>query len=182
MERFLLHACCAPCSIAVIDELRRAYDLTVFFYNPNIYPEAEYAKRKAAVIRVCEEWEISMIDGDYEPAVWDDAVKGREQSPEGGARCHSCITLRLERTAQEANVRGIDIFGTTLTMGRQKRASLIFPIGEAAAARHGVKFYAEDWKKKGREEKARRMVKERNIYRQNYCGCRYSLERKLDLD
>jgi predicted adenine nucleotide alpha hydrolase (AANH) superfamily ATPase len=182
MKRFLLHACCAPCSIAVIDELRSEYDLTVFFYNPNIYPEEEYLRRKAEVVRLCAEWNVSMINGDYEPSTWDTVVRGRENDPEGGLRCRACIGMRLGRTASMASELGIPIFGTTLTMGRQKKASMIFPLAEEAALRDGVVFYAEDWKKKGREDKARAMVNERGIYRQNYCGCKYSLERRLDLD
>lgn len=182
MKQFLLHTCCAPCSIAVIDELRKSYDLTVFFYNPNIYPEEEYLKRKAEVVRVCTEWSVPMVNGDYEPEKWNDVVRGKENAPEGGLRCQACIGMRLERTAQEASARGTELFGTTLTMGRQKKASMIFPLAEEAALRAGVMFYAEDWKKKGREDKAREMVKERGIYRQDYCGCKYSLLRRLDLD
>ena len=181
-EPFLLHCCCAPCGIAVIDELRQSYALTVFFYNPNIYPEDEYLRRKREVVRVCTEWGVPMIDSDYEPAVWDAAVKGREDEPEGGLRCQSCIGMRLNRTAREAAKRGIGHFSSTLTMGRQKRASVVTPLGERAAETVGVQFHAEDWKKRGREEKARQMVAERGIYRQNYCGCRYSRERKFNFD
>lgn len=181
-EPYLLHACCAPCSIAVIDELRQSYALTAFFYNPNIYPEGEYLRRKREVVRVCEEWGVTMIDSDYEPAVWDAAVKGREGEPEGGLRCVSCIGMRLDRTAREAAARGFQRYGSTLTMGRQKRASVVTPLGEKAARAAGVTYHDEDWKKRGREEKARQMVLARGIYRQNYCGCRYSRERKFDFD
>lgn len=176
-EKFLLHTCCAPCGIAVIDELREIYDLSVLFYNPNIYPEAEYLKRKAEVIRVCEEWGISMIDQDYEPETWEKAVKGLETEPEGGARCGVCFRERLFYTASVAANLGIRLFGSTLTTGRNKRAIVITPIGLAAGKRFGIAYYAEDWKKKGREEKGRKMVRERGIYRQNYCGCRYSMRK-----
>jgi predicted adenine nucleotide alpha hydrolase (AANH) superfamily ATPase len=174
-ERFLLHTCCAPCGIAVIDELRHAYDLTVFFYNPNIHPREEYEKRKGEVIRVCTEWSVPMIDGDYDVSEWDRRTVGLESDREGGKRCPVCFALRLERTAVEAKRRGINIMSTTLTSGRQKSAQVIFPIGEAIAARHGLTFLAEDWKKNGREEKSRQMVRERGLYRQDYCGCRHSL-------
>ncbi len=176
-EKFLLHTCCAPCGIAVIDELRETYDLSVLFYNPNIYPEAEYLKRKAEVIRVCEEWGIPMIDQDYESETWEKAVKGLEGEPEGGARCGVCFRERLFHTAKVAAGLGIRLFGSTLTTGRNKRAIVITPIGLAAGKRYGVAYYAEDWKKKGREEKGRSMVRERGIYRQNYCGCRYSMRK-----
>jgi epoxyqueuosine reductase len=181
-EMYLLHCCCAPCGIAVIDELRREYALTVFFYNPNIFPEDEYLRRKREVVRVCGEWGVPMIDADYAPAVWDEAVRGHEDEPEGGLRCQACVGMRLERTAREAAARGFDRFGTTLTMGRQKRATLITPAGEQAARMAGVPFHAEDWKKHGREEKARHMVTARGIYRQNYCGCRFSRDRRFDFD
>jgi predicted adenine nucleotide alpha hydrolase (AANH) superfamily ATPase len=174
-EKFLLHTCCAPCGIAVIDELRGIYDLSVLFYNPNIYPEAEYLKRKTEVIRVCEEWGVPMIDQDYDPKTWDRAVKGLEGEPEGGARCGVCFRERLSHTAEVAASLGIGLFGSTLTTGRNKKAIVITPIGLAAGKRYGVAYHVEDWKKKGREEKGRTMVRERGIYRQNYCGCRYSM-------
>lgn len=174
-ETFLLHTCCAPCSIAVIDELRRTFDLTTLFFNPNIFPEEEYIKRKGEVVRVCYEWNIPMIDMDYRPEEWAARVRGLENEPEQGKRCFTCIGMRLMQTAREAKERGFPIFGTTLTMGRRKSAKVIFPIGEAAARRYGISFYAEDWKKKGRENTARKMVRERGIYEQKYCGCRYSV-------
>ncbi len=174
-QTFLLHTCCAPCGIAVIDELRRTFSLSVLFFNPNIFPEEEYIRRKREVVRVCEEWEIPMIDLDYRPEEWDERVRGLEGEPEQGKRCFTCIGMRLDRSAREAKERGFALFGTTLTMGSRKSAKVIFPIGEAAAGRYGLLFYAEDWKKKGRESTARNMVRERGIYRQNYCGCRYSL-------
>lgn len=180
-ERLLLHTCCAPCGIAVIDELRKVSDLSVLFYNPNIYPEEEYLKRKAEVMRVCEEWGVPMIDADYEPAVWDEAIRGLEAEPEGGKRCPVCFRQRLFRAAEIAAERGFPVFATTLTSGRNKRSDIISPIGHAAAAQAGVRFLAEDWKKGGRQEAARRMVCERGIYRQDYCGCRYSMsERRSD--
>ncbi|NTW14942.1 MAG: epoxyqueuosine reductase QueH [Candidatus Moranbacteria bacterium] len=174
-ERLLLHTCCAPCGIAVIDELRKSYDLSVLFYNPNIFPEEEYLKRKREVIRVCGEWDIPMIDADYEPDAWGEAIRGLEGEPEGGRRCPVCFRSRLFRSAEIAAERGFPVFATTLTSGRNKRDDIISPIGDAAAAKVGVRFLAEDWKKGGRQEAARKMVCERGIYRQDYCGCRYSL-------
>ena len=174
-EKFLLHTCCAPCGIAVIDELRTEFDLSVLFFNPNIYPEEEYMKRKSEVVRVCTEWSVPMIDMDYAPEEWETRVRGLEREPEQGKRCFTCIGIRLDRSAREAKYRGFGVFGTTLTMGSRKSARVIFPIGEVVARRYDLTFFAEDWKKKGREIVARRMVRERSIYRQNYCGCRYSI-------
>lgn len=186
MQKFLLHTCCAPCSIAIIDELCRgegparggqAFALTVFFYNPNIFPLEEYIKRKNEVIKVCTEWQVPMIDMDYEVEEWNNTVaKGLEGEPEGGARCPLCFKFRLAKAAEYAAKNSFDYFSTSLTSGRNKKADIINLIGEFLAKQFGVKFYAEDWKKGGREEKGRKMIKERGIYRQNYCGCKYSLK------
>ena len=175
-EKYLLHVCCAPCGIVVIDELRKTYDLAVLFYNPNIHPEEEYLKRKLGVIQACEEWEIPMLDGDYEPNTWEKAVSGLEYEPEGGQRCSACFRFRLSRTAQIAAKEGFQFFGSTLTSGRNKRADVIHPIGEDVGTQCGVRFHAEDWKKCGRQERGRKMADERAVYRQNYCGCRYSMK------
>ena len=171
----LLHTCCAPCSIAIIDELKTLYDLSVFFYNPNIFPEEEYLKRKNEVIKVCQEWNIPMIDMDYETEVWGKAVAGLENEPEGGRRCAECFKMRLEKTADYAKQHKFDYFASSLTSGRNKKAEVINAIGSALAIQYGVNFLAEDWKKDGRQEKGRGMVEEGGIYRQGYCGCRYSV-------
>jgi epoxyqueuosine reductase len=173
-SKFLLHTCCAPCGIVVIDELRKAFDLTVFFYNPNIHPEDEYLKRKKYVIQICSEWDVPMIDMDYEAKKWDEAVSGLEEEPEGGKRCEHCFKFRLAKTADHAKVNNFSYFGTTLTSGRNKRAKIINPIGLSFAKHYGLRFYDVDWKKKGRQEKSKKMVEERDIYRQDYCGCKYS--------
>jgi hypothetical protein len=174
-EKFLLHTCCAPCGVAVIDELRGKFELTVLFYNPNIYPEEEYQKRKKEVVRVCAEWGVPMIDRDYVPEEWNTEVHGLENEPEGGMRCAACIKMRLLRSAEIAQENGFEVFGTTLTMGRQKTAKVITPLGEQVAEIFGLKYLAEDWKKGGRQEIARKLIQEKNIYQQNYCGCKYSL-------
>jgi len=117
------------------------------------------------------------VDADYETEKWDKAIDGLEKEPEMGARCPVCIGLRLEKAASYAVQNNFGYFGTSLTMGRNKKADIINPIGEALSAKYDVKFYAEDWKKQGRQEKAKKLVQEKNIYRQNYCGCRYSLQK-----
>ena len=174
MKKFLLHTCCAPCSIAVIDELKSRYDLTVFFYNPNIFPEEEYLKRKKYVMQICNEWGVKMVDMDYEWEKWQTAVKGLEDEPEMGKRCPVCFKVRLHRTAEYAKENDFDIFCTTLTSGRNKKAEIINPIGKVLAKEFGIEFLEADWKTGGRQEKSRKMVDERGIYRQNYCGCIYS--------
>ncbi len=176
MAKLLLHTCCAPCSIAIIDELRSRFDLTVFFYNPNIFPEEEYLKRKAEVVRVCQEWSVPMVDMDYNNIDWHAQVaKGLEHEPEGGARCSKCFYFRLERAARYAAEKGFEIFATSLTSGRNKKADVIHPIGVNLAKKYNIKFHEEDWKKGGRQERGSKMIDERGIYRQNYCGCSYSL-------
>ncbi len=174
MKKLLLHTCCAPCSIVIIDELKSEYDLTVFFYNPNIHPQEEYIKRKEQVIKVCTEWDVPMVDMDYEVEQWHEAVKGLENEPEGGARCAQCFSMRLRRTAQYAREHGYDIFATSLSSGRNKKALTINAIGECYAKEYDLEYLSGDWKKGGRQEKGRQMIADRDIYRQDYCGCVYS--------
>jgi len=178
MQKLLLHVCCAPCSVAVIDELKKFYDLTVYFYNPNIYPQEEYLKRKAEVVKICQEWKIPMVDADYEIQKWEKSVKGMENEPEGGSRCHACFAMRLQKAGECASKNGFEIFATTLTSGRNKKADVIHPLGTKIAEKFSLKFLDVDWKKGGRQEKGRKMVKDRRIYRQKYCGCRFSVENR----
>lgn len=173
-KKILLHVCCAPCSIVAIDELKRNNDLTVFFFNPNIYPEVEYLKRKSEVVKICEEWKIPMVDFDYLPENWNRDVRGLENEPEMGARCPVCVGMRLREAAEYASENGFEVFATSLTMGRNKKAEMINPIGSALADKFVIKFFEIDWKKAGRQDKANKMVSDRGIYRQNYCGCKYS--------
>jgi hypothetical protein len=179
IKRLLLHTCCAPCSIAVIDELRADHEIAVFFYNPNIHPLSEYAKRKAEVVRVCREWNIAMVDQDNEAVLWETEVGAIGQSKEGGSRCSACFRLRLAKTAVYARNHGFDLFATSLTSGRRKNSAVINAIGRAVSEIQGVAFLDEDWKKGGRQAKAHMMVTERGIYQQSYCGCRFSLEEAL---
>ncbi len=174
MQKLLLHTCCAPCSITVIDELKDLYDLTVYFYNPNIYPENEYLKRKAEVIKVCQEWNIPMIDADYETEKWEERIKGLENEPEGGKRCLNCFAIRLNKAGEYAKANGFDVFATSLTSGRNKKADVIHPLGSSVAKKFGLKFLDVDWKTEGRQEKSNKLCNEKNIYRQKYCGCKYS--------
>lgn len=176
MQKLLLHVCCAPCSIAVIDELKDLYDLTVYFYNPNIYPESEYLKRKAEVVRVCKEWKIPMVDADYETQKWEESVKGLENAPEGGVRCVKCFVIRLQKAGEYAVKNSFDIFATTLTSGRNKKADVIHPLGSSIAKKLGLKFLDVDWKTGGRQERSNKLCVEKNIYRQKYCGCKYSVK------
>jgi len=166
----------------VIDELKNQYDLTVFFYNPNIYPEEEYLKRKQEVVKICQEWGVPIVDHDYnETDLWNKAVLGFEEEPEGGTRCAVCLRFRMAKTVEYAQLHGFNYWGTSLTSGRNKSAAVIGGIGKAFGKIHKkTKFYNVDWKKGGRQEKAVKLVVERQIYRQNYCGCKFSMEKNYE--
>jgi hypothetical protein len=178
--KFLLHTCCAPCGIAIIDELKNKFDLMVFFYNPNIFPQEEYLKRKKYVIQVCDEWQVPFVDMDYDAQLWHNKVaKGLEQEAEGGVRCELCFKFRLAKTFDYAAQNNFKYVGTSLSMGRNKKAEVINFLGASLAKHYKMRFYDVDWKKDGRQEKGQKMVVERGIYRQKYCGCAYSRSEKL---
>lgn len=179
MQKLLLHTCCGPCVAGIFTELQEQYNLTVYFYNPNIHPQEEYEKRKKETIRLCEELKIDFIEGDYNVEDWFAWAREYSQEREGGERCSKCFTMRLEQTARFAKENNFDIFASTLTSGRNKPADVINPLGESLGEKYGVEFLAEDWKKGGRQEKGLQVCKAKDIYRQHYCGCIYSLPKEL---
>ena len=133
-------------------------------------------KRKAEVVKVCGEWGVAMVDMDYEANEWHDKVaRGLESESEGGLRCPMCFKFRLAKTVEYARDNGFKHWGTSLTMGRDKDAKIIGAIAKSFSDHYGIKYYDVDWKTSGRQEKAIKMVKERGIYRQKYCGCQYSM-------
>ncbi len=173
--RLLLHACCAPCSSACLERLYRHFDITVLFYNPNIEDE-EYAKRKRELIRFLGEtgW-AKIIDCDRDKDKFYAAVKGYESCPEGGKRCEKCFYLRLEKTAQTAREKNFDYFCTTLTISPLKDAKLINKIGAEMSEKYGVSWLFSDFKKKNGYLRSVELSREHSLYRQNYCGCVFSL-------
>lgn len=173
--KLLLHACCAPCSTACIERVKDFFDLTVYFYNPNMDSEEEYEKRLAEQERLCKEWSISLIKEDYRCEDFYSVVKGFESEPEGGARCVKCFELRLTKTAQKAKELGFDYFTTTLTVSPLKNADLLNNIGQKVAKMVGVKFLPTDFKKQNGYKRSVELSKEFSLYRQNYCGCVYSM-------
>lgn len=180
--RILLHSCCAPCSTAVIERLKDNYEIVILYYNPNIYPEEEYLKRKNEEIKYInhlnetdKDIKISMLDADYESEKFYEATKGYENEREGGARCAICFKLRLEKTAKLAKENGFDLFGTTLTVSPHKNAELINSIGLAIEKETGVKFLVSNFKKQDGYKLSIELSKQNNIYRQNYCGCEFAL-------
>lgn len=174
----LLHSCCAPCSSYCIEYLSQYFKITVLYYNPNIYPEAEYEKRKAEQKRLINEMDtkypVKMLDCDFESEKFYLSVKGLEICREGGERCFVCYRLRLEKAAVEAKKYSFDYFTTTLTISPLKNAQKINEIGEELSTEYGVKFLPSDFKKREGYKRSIELSKEYNLYRQNYCGCVFS--------
>ncbi|MHB9030108.1 MAG: epoxyqueuosine reductase QueH [Candidatus Latescibacterota bacterium] len=175
MHTLLLHICCGPCATHVINSLRREYDVTGFFFNPNIYPAEEYRRRVQAAKTVCERLDVNIVEGTYEPECFYEAVKGLEEEPENGARCLVCYRLRLAEAARYAMENGYSLLASTLTVGPMKKAALIDPIGVEEAHRAGLSFRASDWKKKDGFRHSCELSREMGIYRQHYCGCEFSI-------
>ena len=177
-KRLLLHCCCAPCSSYVLEYLHRWFEITIFFYNPNITEEQEYQKRKAELIRYLEEApfgkEIRRIDADYEPERFLRLARGHEKDPERGERCVLCFELRLSETARRAGEGGYDYFCTTLSISPHKDADLLMEIGERLSGEWGVPYLPSDFKKKNGYKRSIELSGEYGLYRQDYCGCVFS--------
>ena len=171
----LLHSCCAPCSSACLERLKEVFDVTVLYYNPNIDEEAEYEKRKAEQIRFLKEtgW-AKILDCDHDAAAFTEMSKGLENEPERGARCYRCYALRLEKTAEEALKNGFSWFGTTLTLSPHKNAEWLNEIGEKVGGRVGLNYLYSDFKKQGGYYRSIDLSKEYGLYRQDFCGCKFS--------
>ncbi|MCM1088728.1 MAG: epoxyqueuosine reductase QueH [Muribaculaceae bacterium] len=206
VPRLLLHSCCAPCSSYVLEYLRAFFQITVFYYNPNISLEPEYRKRVAEQKRLIETYNASLLvrddrggimsqsvenqggqivgypiaveEGDYEPADFFQIAKGLETCPEGGERCFACYELRLRKTSQMAISQGYDFFTTTLTISPLKNAAKLNEIGEQLAKGTSVRWLPSDFKKKGGYQRSIELSKEYGLYRQDYCGCIYSKEER----
>lgn len=176
-KRLLLHTCCAPCSGAMIEAMRRAgLELTIFFYNPNIHPRREYEIRKEENIRYAGEHGIPFFDGDYDVKEWFSRAKGLEHEPERGERCSRCFDLRFERSALFAHENGFRFFTSSLGFSRWKDLQQVNASGERAAARYpGLAYWTYNWRKGGRQQRGIEISREKNFYRQEYCGCIYSL-------
>lgn len=177
-KRLLLHCCCAPCSSYVLEYLHPYFDITVFFYNPNITEESEYSMRKQELLRYLSETsygaEIHQIDADYEPSAFMKMAEGYEDCPERGERCRRCFELRLSETAKRAAEGEFDFFCTTLSISPHKDAALLMQIGERYAKEYGIPFLPSDFKKKNGYKRSLELSKEYHLYRQDYCGCIYS--------
>lgn len=179
--RLLLHSCCAPCSSYVLECLTRCFDITIFYYNPNIAPAEEFEHRVNEQIRLARELphegRIDVIRGEYDPQVFYDAVRGHEDDPEGGARCERCFRLRLSETARLAAERGDDYFTTTLSISPLKDAQLLNAIGMELSGEVGVPWLPGDFKKKNGYRRSCELSELYGLYRQDYCGCVFSRRR-----
>jgi predicted adenine nucleotide alpha hydrolase (AANH) superfamily ATPase len=179
-KRLLLHSCCGPCSTAVIERLIGDWDLTVFYYNPNITDPAEYRHRKEEQIRFLWEFHekthcgVAFMEGDYEPESFFRVAEGLETEPEGGVRCAACFQLRLSRTAALARELGFDAFDTTLSVSPYKNYDVISKIGRGLEERYGVRYLAGNYKKKDGYRRSVELSRDYGLYRQHYCGCVFS--------
>lgn len=171
----LLQCCCAPCSSAVLERLKEHFNLKLYFYNPNIYPKSEYEKRLLQFDKLLANNSIEIIKPVYEPDVFENAIKGLESEKEGGKRCEQCFILRLYETARKAKEIGADYFCTTLTVSPHKNSELLNKIGLDAEKQFGVKYLMSDFKKKDGYKRSTVLSEELGLYRQNYCGCKYSI-------
>ena len=179
-DKVLLHSCCAPCSSAIIEcMLENGIRPTVFYCNPNIYPQAEYEIRKEEAIRFVTSKKLDFIDADYDYAHWLHTIKGLENEPERGSRCLKCFTLRLTETARYASEHGFSVFTTTLASSRWKSLEQINEAGRRAAALYpDTLFWEQNWRKGGLSERRIAIIKEYNFYNQQYCGCEFSMRKE----
>ncbi len=174
----LLHSCCAPCSSYCLEYLSEYFSVTVFYYNPNIYPEQEYRMRvreqQEFIRRFPAKHPIAFLEGTYEPDRFYRAAEGLEQEPEGGERCFRCYELRLREAARLAAARGADYFTTTLSISPLKNADKLNEIGGRLAEEYGVSYLYSDFKKKDGYRRSVELSREYGMYRQYYCGCVFS--------
>lgn len=174
--KLLLHVCCAPCSTAVMERLETAFLLVVLFDNPNLDTGEEHGRRAAETQRLIQEKGLTaeVIITPYDPDSYLAAVRGQEDSPEGGSRCHACFALRLGNAARMAKDLACDWFTTTLTISPHKDAGLLNHLGEQAGKAAGVPFLPSDFKKGGGYQRSLLLSREHHLYRQDYCGCVFS--------
>lgn len=175
--KLLIHSCCGPCSSYVLFYLNKYFDITIYYYNPNIDTKNEFNKRLLEQKRLIKEMfndEIKVIEGSYEPKIYYSKIKGHEKDKEGEERCHICYKLRLEETAKYAKENGFDFFTTTLSVSPYKNAKVLNLLGERLEKEYNIKYLYADFKKKDGYKKSVMYSKEYNLYRQDYCGCVYS--------
>ncbi len=182
--RLLMHACCAPCSSYVIEYLSRFFEMTLYFYNPNIFPEEEYIFRSKELERLLRDMKgtdgVALAVEKYNCDEFYNAVRGYEECGEGGSRCRICYGLRLEKAARYASEHGFDYFTTTLSISPYKNSGWINEIGEELSEKYRVRHLASDFKKNDGYKRSIELSKQYGLYRQDYCGCEYSRKRSED--
>ena len=183
-DELLLHACCAPCSSAVLERLSNFFKITIFYYNPNITNKEEYHKRVLEVKKFISEFKtkyaISFIEGKYDPDRFFAINKGLENEPERGRRCYKCYKLRLEETARVASSLGYRNFCTTLTLSPYKNSNWLNEIGSELNKKYESNYLYSDFKKKNGYKRSIELSHQYNLYRQDYCGCIFSFKEKLE--
>lgn len=175
--KLLLHICCIGCGVSLIDKLSEKFDVYLFFYNPNIFPRQEYKKRLSEIRRVAKLYRLNVIISRATHRHWKKIIKGHENEPERGGRCTICYRDRMTRTALRAKRLGFDAFSTTLSISPHKNYPVIKKIGEELAERTGIAFLDEDFKKNGGFQRSCEISKQLNLYRQDYCGCEFSIRK-----
>ena len=185
VPKLLLHSCCAPCSSYVLEYLSNYFEITVFYYNPNIFPENEYTKRileqQMLISDMKMKHPVSFLAGNYDRARFYEIAAGLEHLKEGGERCFKCYELRLEEAAKVAQDGGFDFFTTTLSISPMKNAEKLNVIGTAIGEKYGVQYLQSDFKKKNGYKRSIELSKTYNLYRQDYCGCEFSFrDRQLE--
>lgn len=184
VPRLLLHSCCAPCSSYCLELLSQHFAVTVFYYNPNIYPPKEYEMRVEEQDRFIKafpaKYPISFVEGIYDTAKFYEMVKGMEQLKEGGERCFACYEMRLRESAEYAKEHGFDFFTTTLSISPLKNAEKLNEIGQKLEAEYGIKYLYSDFKKQNGYKRSTEISNEYDMYRQYYCGCVYSKKQRDD--
>ena len=184
VPKLLLHSCCAPCSSYVLEYLSKYFKITIVYYNPNISPYDEYKKRLDEQIRLINKMKsinkISLLECSYDNEVYEEEIKGLELEPERGSRCLKCYHLRLEYTAKLAKEKGFDYFGTTLSVSPYKSSEVLNRIGEELSCVYNIPYLYSDFKKKEGYKRSIELSKIYNLYRQDYCGCKYSKRKDIN--
>lgn len=179
-KRLLLHACCAPCSSAVLEKLCDYFDITIYYYNPNISPETEFNKRYDELEKLIEKMKLNVktVKAPYENNLFEKTIESFREMPEGGIRCFRCYELRMNQTACFAKENGYDYFTTTLSISPYKNADKLNEIGQKLANQYGISYLFADFKKKDGYKRSIELSSIYHLYRQNYCGCIYSKKKE----
>ena len=175
LKKMLLHICCANCALHPYETLKSIFEVTLYFYNPNIHPEEEYEKRLVYAKKAAENYGLAFLEAPYDKNNWFEMTNEYRDNVEGGQRCGVCINMRLEKTAVFAVENGYDIFATTLSVSPHKNSKIINNAGKMLSEKYGIEFFDADFKKQDGFKKTMQLSRELDLYRQNYCGCTYSI-------